>query len=124
MQLIFKSLAVNEFGLMATRRIVQQVEEAKSFLLLSKYSTDGFCFDDVGEEPKTTKIYGQEESVMGSVFTSRYMNYVHRGQLTHATSNLLPNELEDFYGSRVADRCRQLFNFVPLGNDKSVSRRR
>jgi hypothetical protein len=123
LQLVFKALSINGYILMPTRRIVQQVEEAKSFLLLNKYSSDSFCFDDLGDEPKLTKIYGQEESIMGHVLTNCYMSYVNRGQLIHATSNLLPQELENHYGSRVADRCRQLFNFVPFGDEKSKSRR-
>lgn len=111
------------FTIIPTRQIVREVEKAKSFAGLEKYGGGVICFDDVGEEPATTKIYHKEESVMGAILAQRYELCLAQGQLTHATSNLLPNELEAQYGSRIADRCRQLFNFVPLGDDRSRSRR-
>ncbi|MFN8348774.1 MAG: hypothetical protein U0X91_27490 [Spirosomataceae bacterium] len=111
------------FTITPTRQIVREVEKAKSLAGVEKYGGGVVCFDDVGEEPGTTKLYRQEESVMGMVLAQRYENYLAQGLLTHATSNLLPCELEAQYGSRIADRCRQLFNFVPLGDDRSRSRR-
>jgi hypothetical protein len=111
------------FTLVPTRQIVQEVEKAKSFVETEKYYGGVGCFDDLGDEPLLTKIYQREENVMSLILSQRYEAYLSKGQLTHITSNLLPSELEAHYGSRIADRCRQLFNFVPLGNKSSVSRR-
>jgi chromosomal replication initiation ATPase DnaA len=111
------------FTVVPTRQIVQEVEKAKSFTETEKYHGGMVCFDDLGDEPLPTKIYQREENVMALILSQRYEAYLSKGQLTHVTSNLLPSELESHYGSRIADRCRQLFNFVPLGNKGSVSRR-
>ncbi len=122
-RLFCQAVPLPVFNITPTRQIVLEVEKAKSFAGIEKYQGGIVCFDDLGEEPKTTKIYHTEEAVMGAILAQRYEAYLAQGQLTHVTSNLLPSELETHYGSRIADRCRQLFNFVPLGDDRSRSRR-
>lgn len=123
LRLFCQAIPLPAFTLVSTRQIVQELEKTKSFAGIEKYQGGTVCFDDLGDESATTKIYHQEESVMTAILTQRYEAYLSRGQLTHITTNLLPTELESRYGSRIADRCRQLFHFVPLGDDKSRSRR-
>ncbi len=122
-QLFCQAIPLPSFSIVPTQNIVHEIEKNKSFAILEKHKGGIVCFDDLGQEPKAVKIYHREESVMATVLSQRYETYISQGQLTHITSNLLPSELESCYGSRIADRCRQLFNFVPLGNDKSKSRR-
>lgn len=123
LRLFCQAVPLPTFTIVPTHQIVQESEKAKSFAEMEKYRGGMVCFDDLGEERKPTKIYHREENILGSILAQRYETYLTQGQLTHVTTNLLPSELETHYGSRIADRCRQLFNFVPLGDDRSRSRR-
>ena len=122
-QLFCQAILCPTYIIKPTRKIVQNVEKAKSFTGLEKYQDGIICFDDLGKEPKTLKIYHHEESIMSTVLSDRYEAFISRGLLTHTTSNLVPSELEAEYGTYISDRCRQLFNFVALGDEKSKSRR-
>jgi len=86
---------------------------------IKDYGNDGFyCFDDLGVEP-TGRHYGKDCNVMGEILLSRYELLTKtmslRAQsrsLTHATTNLNAQELEERYGNRVRSRMRQLFNLI------------
>ena len=123
MKLFCQAVPLPTFTVVSTRQIVEELEKAKSFQGMERYQSGVVCFDDLGEEPTSTKIYQREEIVMAAILAQRYEAYLAKGQQTHITSNLLPSEIESHYGSRIADRCRQLFNFVPMGNKESQSRR-
>jgi hypothetical protein len=64
-------------------------------------------YDDLGTE-SLSKHFGNECNVMAEVFLSRYENEV----LTHASTNLNGDEIEEFYGKRVRSRLREMFNVV------------
>lgn len=70
-----------------------------------------FCFDDLGVEPEGT-YFGNKCNVMGEILLSRYELFVNHGLITHSTTNLNAQELEERYGSRVRSRMRELFNLV------------
>lgn len=80
-----------------------------------------FCFDDLGVEP-SGRHFGKDCNVMGEVLLSRYDLLLKHNILTHATTNLNAQELEDRYGNRVRSRMRQLFNLIAF--DKDVSDKR
>jgi DNA replication protein DnaC len=80
-----------------------------------------FCFDDLGVEP-TGRHFGKDCNVMGEVLLSRYELLLRNNMLTHATTNLNAQELEERYGSRVRSRMRQLFNLIAF--DKNVNDKR
>lgn len=88
---------------------------------LQRYKHQNWCFDDLGQEPKSVIVYGDTRLVMEPIIVKRYANGVSGFCTTHATSNLKPKELEEQYGTRFADRCHDMFNFVFLGGK---SRRR
>lgn len=113
----------NKLRIIPTAQLTDEVEQAKSSTALRPYFTGNICLDDLGEEPRSIPLYGQAYHVIHSLLAERDRRFVDSGLITHATSNLLPEELEARYGSRIADRCRQLFNFVQLGTDDTPSRR-
>jgi hypothetical protein len=79
-----------------------------------------YCFDDVGTE-RNLKYFGNECNVIGEILLSRYDEYISHGMLTHLTTNLSADELEEYYGDRVRSRLRQqlnLFTFDPDTRDK------
>ena len=79
-----------------------------------------FCFDDLGVEP-IGRHFGKDCNVMGEVLLSRYDLHCHpepcRRVLTHATTNLNAEELEERYGNRVRSRMRLLFNLIAFEKD-------
>ena len=76
-----------------------------------------WCFDDLGHEPLSVKVWGDERNIMEPIITRRYNAFTAGDCITHATSNLSPDELETMYGSRVADRFREMFTYVLLDGD-------
>lgn len=70
------------------------------------------AFDDVGLENPSTSNYGMLENVVAHVLLKRYDN--RWGDFTHVTTNLSLDQIKSIYGARVFDRCREMFNFVPL----------
>ncbi len=75
-------------------------------------------FDELGREPCPTKYFGTELNVMQYVFQCRYeLRYE---ALTHVTTNLSLEEVQNKYGSYIADRINEMFNVIEL---KGKSRR-
>lgn len=105
---------------------------------IEDYGNEGYyCFDDLGVEP-TGRHYGKDCNVMGEILLSRYDLFLCKQEsnqssimsfraqsrnLTHATTNLNAQELEDRYGNRVRSRMRQLFNLIAFDKE-SVDKRR
>lgn len=75
------------------------------------HKTAGFCFDDLGSETVPSKRFGEEKNVMAEIIMNRYDNKLPYHD-THITTNLLPEEVENRYGSRVRDRLREMFNLI------------
>ncbi len=87
--------------------------------VISRYSRMSFnndspkiyCFDDLGAE-QTLKYFGNECNVMSEILLSRYDYFISHKMITHVTTNLSAQQLEDLYGERVRSRVRQMFNLV------------
>ncbi|MGN6646849.1 MAG: ATPase [Cytophaga sp.] len=80
-----------------------------------------WCFDDLGTE-NNLKYYGNECNVMAEILFSRYDLFVQRGMLTHITTNLNAQEIEDAYGNRIRSRMREMFNLISF-NENSRDKR-
>ncbi len=87
----------------------------------------GRCFDDLGTEERTVKVYGTPRTMMAEILVGRYDG---RSEYlpffsTHVTSNLNPYEkvddstprIEAEYGTRMYDRFREMFNVIELKGD-------
>jgi len=112
------------YEIIPTRNIVFNFN-TKGFQVLEKYNeTKNYCFDDLGVEPIGSH-YAKDLNVMGEILLSRYDIFISSKQqsnkkmvvessqnITHATTNLNANELENRYGSRVRSRLRELFNLI------------
>lgn len=92
------------------------------YTIIENYGDKQFyCFDDLGVEP-TGRHFGKDCNVMGEILLSRYDLFLNNNVLTHATTNLNAQELEERYGNRVRSRMRQLFNLIAF--DKSSKDKR
>lgn len=85
------------------------------------HSTLGICIDDVGTE-SDGKHYGKIKNVITEVILNRYDNRL-PGNMTHVTTNLNTEEIEQRYGTRVRDRMREMFNLLAF-NVEAPSRRK
>lgn len=98
--------------------------------VINRYSTNAFfpytnvprvhCFDDLGLE-QTVNYWGNNCNVMGEILLSRYDLMITNKMLTHVTTNLNSQELEEHYGNRLRSRMRAMFNLIsfdPATTDK------
>ena len=121
------------YEIIPTRNIVFNFN-ASGFEVLEKYSeTKNYCFDDLGIEP-TGIHYAKECNVLGEILLSRYDLYMCHPELdsgshqtnfraiTHITTNLNAQEIENRYGNRVRSRMRELFNLVAFESSSKDKR--
>lgn len=76
------------------------------------HTTLGYCFGDLGTEG-VKKNYGNEMNVMEHIIFTRYENKL-PFNMTHLTSNLNPEEIEQAYGPRIRDRLKEMCNYLYL----------
>lgn len=70
-----------------------------------------YCFDDLGVE-NNMKYFGNEYNTIAEILHQRYELQIMDGTVTHATTNLNAQELEELYGNRVRSRLREMFNLI------------
>jgi hypothetical protein len=70
-----------------------------------------YCFDDLGLEPEHRR-FGNDCNVMAEIILDRYEQMKQYGMITHMTTNLNAEELEDHYGPRVRSRFKEMFNLL------------
>lgn len=79
-----------------------------------------YCFDDLGTE-QNLKYFGNECNVLGEILLSRYEYFISQKMVTHVTTNLSANEIENIYGNRLRSRLREMMNLISFG--KSADKR-
>ena len=71
--------------------------------------------DEFGREPNPASYYGTKMNVLQFVLQLRYDH--RRTSVTHITTNMTLDDLEPRYGDYVADRCKEMFNFIEFEGD-------
>lgn len=71
--------------------------------------------DEFGREPCPAKYFGTEMNVLQFLLQLRYDH--RRTSVTHITTNLQLEDIADVYGAYVADRCKEMFNFIEFKGD-------
>lgn len=71
--------------------------------------------DDMGMEPSTVKVYGNEFSPVTELIYSRYDSL----KLTIVTSNLKGDEFMNRYGDRIGDRMLEMFETIEFNQTMS-----
>lgn len=72
------------------------------------------AFDEIGSEARITQHYGCAENVFQYILQRRYERHDGFNNITHVTTNLEPSQIADVYGARIYDRCKEMFNFIPI----------
>jgi DNA replication protein DnaC len=101
----------------STRDIATEFHQ-DGFEIIHKYGRrqKAICLDDLGVE-QNMKYYGNECNTIGEILLHRYDMHVNFGIVTHATTNLNAEELENLYGNRVRSRLRSMFNLIVFPGD-------
>ncbi len=86
------------------------------------YREKPFCIDDLGVE-HNIKHFGNECNTIGEIMLQRYELQISQGIITHATTNLNADELEDIYGIRVRSRLRSMFNLISFAESTKDKRK-
>lgn len=79
------------------------------------------CLDDIGVEPPM-RYFGDHINVIGEILLSRYDIFRSSQILTHGTSNLDADEIEQRYGQRVRSRLREMFNVISYDSNSPDKR--
>ncbi|WP_310992081.1 ATPase [Aequorivita marina] len=122
------------YDIIPTRNIVFAFNNI-GYSIIEQYGNNHFfCFDDLGVEPEG-KHYGKDCNVIGEILLSRYERFINytsnvqhhakrptNNNLTHITTNLNAEEIEDRYGNRVRSRLREMVNVI--GFDKNTKDKR
>jgi|SRR5690554_970292 len=123
------------YNIIPTRNIVFAFNNIGYSVIEQYGNSHFFCFDDLGVEPEG-RHYGKECNVMGEILLSRYERFTNYSpknlyapletrvshNLTHITTNLNAEEIEDRYGNRVRSRLREMVNVI--GFDKNTKDKR
>lgn len=81
----------------------------------------GICFDDLGTESEK-KNFGNNLNVMAEILLNRYDNQLLKG-MTHITTNLTADEIEQYYGTRIRSRMREMFNGIYFSKESDDRRK-
>ncbi len=74
------------------------------------------CFDDLGAE-QNLKHFGSECNVIAEILLSRYDLFISDKLITHITTNLDVDQIEELYGTRVRSRLREMVNMIDWQDD-------
>lgn len=113
------------FGIISTRYVIREFN-IEGMSVLNKYGRNSYimqgvplekkpitiCFDDLGMEETNSQLYGNKANVIGEILLDRSDCFVDIGMITHATTNLLMDDLENIYGDRIKDRMVEMMNLV------------
>ncbi len=70
--------------------------------------------DDIGKENKEMNDYGTKSMPLVDLIELRYDS----GAITYLTANYsIEGALKEFYGERIADRMKEMFNIIQLGGE-------
>jgi hypothetical protein len=110
MRTLTQVVPINEmaFQIVSAKKIILAVHNAKSMAPIGKLHAGGLLIDDLGEEKKQSLIYGEAQDPMDHLLGDRYESYIETGLPTHFTSNVMPGELEEIYGTRNYDRLLEM----------------
>lgn len=67
--------------------------------------------DELGREPCPARHYGNELNVAQFLLQLRY-DY-RKDNITHITSNIMPQDIMSVYGDYISDRIKEMFNIIP-----------
>ena len=86
-------------------------DDSSNFERLRK--SEMLAIDDVGVEPASVKVYGNEISPFVELMYERYDKQL----MTLVSTNLHMEDFQKRYGERIADRFREIFGVISFRNE-------
>lgn len=127
MRIMQASRSVKSFGMITCRHVVREYmingveiidrygrKDRSSFFEGQKITYYSKCFDDFGAEETNQKLFGNNQNVMLEILLDRYELFISNGMITHLTTNLTPELIEQQYGNRLRDRLREMMNYITM----------
>lgn len=104
---------INDYSLISTtsRKVIEKATTGGREYDMYR-TCDMLFIDDLGVEPSTVKVYGNEISPVTDILYDRYDAM----RLTVATSNFAKRQLGEIYGQRLADRFAEMFSEIGFNN--------
>ena len=85
----------------------------------SRFLQDNMFWDDIGEEPQRMMWMGTDIWPGLTIIKTRYTRWPHLKN--HFTSNMLLEDLSNYYGDKVMSRLNQMCNFIIVtGKDRRI----
>ena len=114
---IFKSLylPVTGFRIASTNEISAKYQQHGTEAL-REYMQNHWYYDDFGTEEKVSH-YEQSKYIMRTVLEERYRQFQTFKYMTHASTNLLPEDIKARYGDRLYSRIFEMFNIILVNGD-------
>jgi DNA replication protein DnaC len=110
---LFIGLGLGGFRIVSAFNLAELAKDKDAFQGLCK--SDYLGIDDLGQEPNTIKDYGNERSPFEELISARYD---HLKQTLISTNLVIEggrDQIADRYGTRVADRLREMCNTINYG---------
>lgn len=115
---------VNYYKFVTSRTIIRGYQMGGYDAIECYISSNGREFptiliDDIGSGIEIVNYFGNQSNIIAEILLERYEIFTRHGKLTHITTNLNADEIENRYGDRVRSRMREMFNVLELkGNDR------
>ncbi len=81
---------------------------------IHKHKTGNWFFDELGLQVENISDYGNKFNLMEEIIRFRHIEFTNVGTITHFTTNLHEEQLEEFYDERTVSRLREMCNFITL----------
>ncbi|MFD2936286.1 hypothetical protein [Spirosoma flavum] len=87
-----------------------------------RHGQGGRAFDDLGNETVPAVLFNKKRNLLLDILERRYEIGSEDSGLTHLTTNLTSQQIEDLYGKRIRSRMREMFNLIKF-DPKTPDRR-
>lgn len=101
------------FRIFSARRIAGEFADSGYDGIFPYIHYNNICIDDLGSEPQEVAHYGNKLNVIEHIIEERYL----ARKITHFTTNLNPDQIEQLYGQRVRSRIVHTTNLIPFVDD-------
>ena len=107
---LFIGLGLGGFRIVSAFNLAELAKDKDAFRELCK--SDYLGIDDLGQEPNTIKDYGNERSPFEELISARYDGLKQTIISTNLVIDGERDQIAERYGTRVADRLREMCNTV------------
>lgn len=106
-----------KFGWFNAQELASTYANGGESALSPMIEAPGLAIDEIGSETRPANHYGTTMDVISYLLQRRYDRRHCDGFVTHATSNYRPEQLASIYSPRIADRCKEMFNFIEFSGE-------